>query len=259
LCSLLFCFRLLPAATLNGHPANDCPPAQIDEQVRVSYVYDGDTVKLDDGRRVRFIGINAPETGHHDMPGQPLAEAARTSLQKMLETGANVLFLQYGKEPEDHYGRLLAHAFLDNGEDVAVLLLRQGHATALVVPPNSGRADCYRQIEREARIAGRGLWRLANYQTQDAGTLDPDTRGFRIVQGRVESMQWTRHQLRIELQGGLVARISSSDLGNFAAGYLESLAGRRVELRGWVKPGQGGPSIRVRHPAALSLAGESHE
>ena len=86
--------------------------------------------------------------------------------------------------------------------------------------------------------------------------LPRDTRGFRIVQGRVESIQRTRHQLRVELQGLVVARISSSDLGNFPAGYLETLPGRRVELRGWVKPEQKWLGIRVRHPAALSLAGE---
>ena len=86
--------------------------------------------------------------------------------------------------------------------------------------------------------------------------LPRDTRGFRIVQGVVESIQRTRHQLRVELQGLVVARISNSDVGNFPADYLETLPGRRVELRGWVKPEREWLGIRVRHPAALSLAGE---
>jgi endonuclease YncB( thermonuclease family) len=224
--------------------------------VQVSYVYDGDTVKLSDGRRVRFIGINTPEMGHHDTLTQPFAETARSSLQAALKAGGDRLSLQYGEERRDHYGRLLAHVYLENGENVAALLLHQGHATALVVPPNTGKADCYAQIEREARSAGRGLWQLAAYQPHDAETLPRDTRGFRIVQGRVESIQQTRHQLRVELQGLVVAQISSSDLGNFAAGYLETLVGRRVELRGWVKPEREGLAVRVRHPAALCLAGE---
>ena len=194
--------------------------------------------------------------GHHDILTQPYAEAARTSLQEALKTAGDTLSLQYGEERQDHYGRLLAHAFLANGENVAALLLRQGHATALVVPPNTGKAECYAQIEREARSAGRGLWQHATYQPQDAGALPRDSRGFRIVQGRVENIQRTRHQTRVELQGLVVARISNSDLGNFAAGYLETLVGRRVELRGWVKPEREWLGIRVRHPAALSLAGE---
>jgi len=256
LCFLLSAARLPPAAAGSQFPPQACLPARIDEQVQVSYVYDGDTVKLSDGRRIRFIGINTPEMGHHDTVTQPYAEAARNSLQDALKTRGDMLSLEYGKERHDHYGRLLAHAFLENGENVAALLLRQGHATTLVVPPNTGKADCYAQIESEARDAGRGLWQHATYQPQEAVTLPRDTRGFRIVQGRVESIQRTRHQLRIELQGRVVARISNSDLGNFPADYLETLPGRRVELRGWVKPEREWLGIRVRHPAALSLAGE---
>jgi endonuclease YncB( thermonuclease family) len=256
LCPLLFASWILPAAAGSRPLPHDCQPARIDEQVQVSYVYDGDTVKLGDGRRIRFIGINTPEMGHHDTLTQPYAEAARKSLQEALKTGGDMLSLQYGEERQDHYGRLLAHAFLDNGENVAALLLRQGHATTLVVPPNTGKAECYAQIEREARSAGRGLWQHTTYQPQDSGTLPRDSRGFRIVQGRVENIQRTRQQTRVELQGLVVARISNSDLGNFAAGYLESLAGRRVELQGWVKPEREWLVIRVRHPAALSLAGE---
>jgi len=167
-----------------------------------------------------------------------------------------MLSLQFGKERQDHYGRLLAHAFLGSGENVAVLMLQQGYATTLVVPPNTAAADCYQQIEREARSAGRGLWQLAAYQAQEAETLPRDTRGFRIVQGRVASIQRARYQLTVALEGILAARISIKDLGNFDPDFLENLAGRRVELRGWVKPGPDGIGVRVRHPAALSLAGE---
>lgn len=254
--TLLFAALLLPAAAESRTLPHDCQPARVDEQVQVSYVYDGDTVKLSDGRRVRFIGINTPEMGHHDSLTQPLAEAARASLQDALNAEGGTLSLQYGKERRDHYGRLLAHAFLGSGKNVAVLMLQQGHATTLVVPPNTTAAECYRQVERAARSAGRGIWQLASYQTQAADRLPPDTSGYRIVQGKVESIQRTRYHLRVALEGMLEARISNEDLGNFEPDYLDNLAGRRVELRGWVKPDRDGLGIRVRHPAALSLAGE---
>lgn len=254
--SLLLAALLLPAAAYSRALHHDCEPARIDERVQVSYVYDGDTVKLSDGRRVRFIGINTPEMGHHDTLTQPYAEAARASLQGALQTEGDTLSLQYGKERQDHYGRLLAHAFLGSGMNVAVLMLQQGHATTLVVPPNTAAADCYRQIEREARSAGRGLWQLAAYQAQAADTLPRDSRGFRIVQGKVESIQRSRYQTRVTLEGILEARISNKDLGNFEPDYLDNLAGHRVELRGWVKPDREGLGIRVRHPAALSPVGE---
>ncbi len=255
-CPLLLASWFLPASAGSQPLPHDCQPARIDERVQVSYVYDGDTVKLSDGRRIRFIGINTPEIGHHNILTQPYAEAARTSLLEALNANGDMLYLQFGEERQDHYGRLLAHAFLDNGENLAALLLRQGLATTLVVPPNTGKADCYLRIEHEARSAGRGLWQLSTYQTQDARTLPGNTRGFRIIQGQVKRIQQTRHQLLVELQGMVVARISNKDLDNFAAGYLENLAGHRVELRGWVKPEQEGLGMRIRHPAALSLAGE---
>ena len=257
LCILLFASLLLPASFASHTLLQGCLPARTDEQVQVKYVYDGDTVKLSDGRRVRFIGINTPEMGHHDTLTQPYAEAARKSLQEALETGGNMLSLQYGKERQDHYGRLLAHAYLSNGENVAILLLRQGHATTLVVPPNTAAADCYQNIEHEARSARRGLWQLKAYQTQDADSLPADTRGFRIVRGQVTGLHRFRHQVRIALEGMLAARISNTDLANFEPDYLEKLVGHTVELRGWIKPESDGLGIRVRHPAALTLVGES--
>jgi len=252
-CCLLLASQFLPAR-VERHPLpQGCQPARIDERVQVSYVYDGDTVKLSDGRRVRFIGINAPEIGHHETLTQPYAEAARTSLQEALEAGRDILSLQYGSERKDHYGRLLAHAYLNNGESVAALLLRRGQATTLVIPPNTTAADCYQQIENEARSAGRGLWQLAAYQPQDADSLPDDTHGYRIVRGRVAGMRRTRHQVRVALEGTLVARISINDLANFEPDYLEKLVTRTVEVRGWIKPENNGLGIRIRHPASLTL------
>jgi micrococcal nuclease len=254
---LLFASLLLPASSACHTQPKGCPPARIDEQVEVSYVYDGDTVKLSDGRRVRFIGINTPEMGHHNTLTQPYAEVARKSLQEALETSGNMLSLQYGRERQDHYGRLLAHAYLSDGENVAILLLHRGYATTLVVPPNTTAAECYQNIEHAARSAGRGLWQLEAYQTQDADSLPAVTRGFRIVRGKVTGIRRSRHQVRIALKGMLAARISNTDLANFEPNYLEKLVDHTVELRGWIKPERGGLGIRIHHPAALALVDAS--
>jgi len=255
-CTLLFAHRFLPAAATDPSLLQGCPPGHIDERVKVSYVYDGDTVKLSDGRRVRFIGINAPEMSHHASRAQPYAEAARSSLLEVLETNGDMLSLQYGAEHKDHYGRLLAHAYVGDEKNVAVRLLKQGHATTLVVPPNTSAADCYRQVEFEARSAGRGIWQLAAYQARAAGSLRGETRGFHIVRGRITGIARTKHQVRIVLEGLLVARISKNDLANFEPGYLEKLVGHTVELRGWIRPENDALGIRIRHPAALLPVGK---
>jgi micrococcal nuclease len=238
---------------LTGSPrpagAAACQATKSGERVQVIYVYDGDTVKLDDGRRLRLIGINTPELGDRDQPTQPLAEAARSALQRLLETNNRTLLLQYGKQDHDHYGRLLAHAFLESGDNVAVRLLQQGLATTIVIPPNSWGAHCYQLIENEARLDRRGLWALPGYQPQAARTLPLDTRGFRIVQGQVSEIRNSRYTVWVDIEGPLVLQISKKDLSNFDS--LEALVGQQVEVRGWIRQDDNELRMKVQHPSAL--------
>jgi endonuclease YncB( thermonuclease family) len=219
----------------------------------VTYVYDGDTVKLANGRKLRFIGINTPEIGRHGKANQALASRARSFLDDLLNAHNRILTLQSGTEEHDHYGRLLAHAFLDNGSNVAVQLLDAGLATTLVVPPDTWAVDCYQQHENSARAARRGLWSLPAYQPQDSSTLQRDTKGFHIVHGRVTAIRRTRYTVWLDLDGLLTARVSISDLSNFRPGYLDNLEGEYVELRGWIKTSREGLKVNVRHPAALRM------
>ncbi len=54
------------------------PAVQAAEMVSVKWVDDGDTILLADGRRVRYIGINAPEVAHPEkgQAAEPFGEAA---------------------------------------------------------------------------------------------------------------------------------------------------------------------------------------
>lgn len=241
-------------------PATDagCPATHIDERVRVAYVYDGDTVKLADGRRVRLIGINTPEMARGDETGEPLAGTARAYLQDMLDRGDHVLQLQYGAEREDHYGRLLAHGYLENGDNIGARLLQQGLATALVVPPNTRAMDCYRQLEDDARHGRRGVWALPQYQALAASALPAGTRGFRIVQGRITTVRTGSRSTWLDIGDALRLHIRDADLANFTPGYLAGLAGQNVEVRGWIKSGRDGLRMNVRHPAALLAITPAH-
>ena len=233
--------------------ATDCPARQTSERVEVDYVYDGDTVRLADGRRLRFIGIDTPEIGHHGQASQPLATRARSFLDDLLDSHNHLLNLQLGREDHDHYGRLLAHAFLEDGNNVAVRLLDQGLATTLVVPPNTWSFECYQQHENNARVSGRGLWSLPSYQPQDSASLQRSIAGFRIVRGRVTGVRHTRQSVWLDLTGPLTVHVVRKDLANFTPGYLDKLTDQTVEVRGWIKAGHDGLRINVRHPAALRL------
>jgi micrococcal nuclease len=256
-----FAFWLLLLAVILARQtmAAACPADHTGERVHVAYIYDGDTVKLQDGRRVRLIGINTAELEHNGNPRQPLALAARSSLTSMLEANNSTLLLQYGNQQHDHYGRVLAHAFLENGENVAARLLRQGLATTLVVPPNTWGVDCYQELENAARAKGSGLWALDNYQSQDVHSLPPNTRGFRIINGRVTSIHRSRHNIWLDLGNVLTVQVPMKQLANFGAFNFDTLTDQIIEVRGWIRQKQNKPRLTVQHPAALVIISASQQ
>ena len=119
------------------------------ETAQVAFVIDGDTIELDDGRRVRYIGINTPETG------QPYAAEAK-AFNEALVAGQEV-WLETDAQEGDQHGRLLAYVWVGD-TFVNLELVRQGYANAYTVPPNVRYAGAFVQAEQEAREAERGLW-----------------------------------------------------------------------------------------------------
>ncbi|MDO9371209.1 MAG: thermonuclease family protein [Gammaproteobacteria bacterium] len=247
---LLIALALLAAAPAGGD--THCPADRTDERIRVDFVYDGDTIRLDDGRSVRLIGLDTPEIGHDGAPTQPFAEQARTALEKLLIDHPYVR-LRYDAERQDRYRRTLAHVYLDDGRSVAALLIEQGLATTLVVPPDLWNIDCYRAAEQRAQTGRRGIWTLPAYQPVTSTALATGAQGFHLVRGRVTRVGGSRKSVRLTLEGGVSLRIERDDLHYFST-PPEQLHGRTVIVRGWPHPGaEGAPVIRIRHPAALEV------
>lgn len=240
------------AGGLAGASQALCPASRFDDRGRVRHVYDGDTLELSDGRRVRLLGIDTPELGHDDRPPEPFAEFARTFLESLAPPGTR-LSLRFDSERHDRYGRVLAHVFLAAGTNVQAQLLAAGLATTLVVPPNEWNHSCYDALERAAREDNLGIWRLDRYRPVAAERLSADTRGFRIVTGNVERIGEGRKNLWLNLAPKTAVRIPREDLIRFEALPLRSLLGRRVEVRGFVDRRRGELRITVRHPAALRV------
>jgi len=112
-------------------------------------VVDGDTVVLDDGRKVRYVGINTPERG------RPFYKEATEANRRLVE--GKTVILQTDTVPVDQYGRLLAYVWVG---DVFVNyeIVWQGYANMYTLPPNVKYEKEIRQAERDARENGRGLW-----------------------------------------------------------------------------------------------------
>ncbi|MCI0709211.1 MAG: lamin tail domain-containing protein [Chloroflexi bacterium] len=123
-------------------------PANL-EEARVRSVADGDTLTLEDGRRVRLIGINAPETG------QFLYEEAGDFLRGRVDN--KTIYLEFDEEPLDQFDRLLAYVWLDDSL-VNIELLLSGYAASYFVPPNMRYINEFDQAERAAMSEGIGLW-----------------------------------------------------------------------------------------------------
>ena len=139
----------LPVSTPT--PAQSRGPSQPGnlETATVAKVVDGDTIELTDGRRVRYIGINTPE---RDQPYYE--EAAETNRQLVEGRGVQ---LEFDVETFDQYGRTLAYVW-SNGVMANWEIVNRGFANAFTVPPNVRYEGQFREAERDAREAERGLW-----------------------------------------------------------------------------------------------------
>jgi len=230
--------------------AGDCPADRPGERVAVAEVFDGDTVRLRDGRKVRFIGIDTPELGRDGRPSQPMADAARAEVVRLLAGGLEIE-LRPGAERHDRYGRMLAHVFLPDGRNVTAHLLERGLGTALTVPPNLWQLACYRRAEARAQAAARGIWALDAYRQRASESLGRNDTGFHIVTGRVERVGESASAIWLNLTGRLALRIPRQDLPHFPQ-HPRLFQGRSVVARGWLHYHGGELRMTVRHPAALT-------
>ena len=122
------------------------------DTARVIQVIDGDTITIEGGYRVRYIGIDTPEI-HPDL--EAFGIAAWQANRKLVE-GKNI-HLEKDVSETDKYGRLLRYVWIDDTL-VNAELVRQGLARAKAYPPDIRYQDYLEQMEAEAREAGRGMW-----------------------------------------------------------------------------------------------------
>lgn len=139
---------------------NEEPLTLEGERVLVTKVIDGDTVELENGTRVRLIGIDTPETKDPRRSVQCFGKEASNETKKLLE--GKVVILQKDVSETDKYNRLLRYIFLplDNGQILFVndYLVREGFALVLTYPPDVKYNEQFREAERQARENNKGLW-----------------------------------------------------------------------------------------------------
>jgi micrococcal nuclease len=134
------------------------PHATPPQTARVVQIIDGDTIDVEIGgqrERVRYIGINTPETKHPTRGVEPYGPEAAEANTRLV--AGETVRLELDVERRDRYGRLLAYVHVG---DVMVNaeLVRQGYAQVATFPPNVKYQELFLRLQREAREAKRGLW-----------------------------------------------------------------------------------------------------
>lgn len=123
---------------------------------RVKSVYDGDTILLNLGERVRYLGIDAPEIGHKGGKSEFMAMASKDyNLHLVVEKRVR---LEFDREERDAYDRLLAYVFLENGDMINALMVRQGLAWVMARRPNLKHFSLLLNAQRSAIEEGLGIW-----------------------------------------------------------------------------------------------------
>jgi len=166
----------LSASTVSGALPAICasPPAPASLlEGSVARVVDGDTLHVRFAsrprERVRLLGIDAPEVYEsekltHDVRVSGRSKEEIQALGRLASAFArehltdSPVGLELDVQTRDQYGRLLAYVWLSGGRMFNLVILREGYAQVLTVPPNVKYVDLLLACQREAREERRGLW-----------------------------------------------------------------------------------------------------
>jgi micrococcal nuclease len=127
-------------------------------QARVMRVIDGDTIEVSMGSKlykVRYIGIDAPETKHPEEPVEWMGQEAAARNGELVR--GKVVELEKDVSETDQYSRLLRYVWVGDLM-VNAELVRLGYATVSTYPPDVKYKGLFLRLQEEARKAGLGLW-----------------------------------------------------------------------------------------------------
>ena len=110
---------------LSRYNDTDC---HVEESGVCTKVVDGDTIYLDNGEKIRFVGVNTPERG---VEGYITSKNFVQKLCLNKKVGIDV----DDSKHSDRYGRTLGVVIVD-GKNVNEMLLKEGLAEIMYIPPS---------------------------------------------------------------------------------------------------------------------------
>jgi micrococcal nuclease len=151
-----------------------------ESKIKVVKVIDGDTIELENGQKVRYIGIDTPELVHPSKPVECFAKEAQEK-NKELVLGKEV-WLEKDISETDKYGRLLRYVWVN---DVLVneVLVQEGYAQVSTYPPDVKYQERFLEAQRKAREENKGLWNSCRYFGQKV--LSSQTEKGCLIKGNI--------------------------------------------------------------------------
>jgi micrococcal nuclease len=134
-----------------------------EQEFLVTKVIDGDTVMLENGNTVHYLGVDAPRARSKEGGSEFFArEAFRQNKRLVL---LKKVRLEFDVEKKDRNGNLLAYVYVKNlfvnGE-----MIRLGFARCAVVSPNVRYKDLFQRYEKEASARCAGLWQEGKKESE---------------------------------------------------------------------------------------------
>ena len=218
-----------------------------EREITVLRVLDGDTIDLEDGIRVRLLGLDTPEKGEY------LADVSRDWLTGMIgRKGVNLSKC----DEKDRFGRTLA-IVMREGININLELLAQGLAVPMLIPP-CGRSISIQVLEMAARAlkGKKGLYASDEYTVIDHAKAGEYIGKKVVVAGMIRDIHKSEKAVQlnfgVDWRTDFTAVIFRDSLERFGSLDLDldKFKGRFVFVMGRVKE-YNGPEIIVRWPTQI--------
>ncbi len=246
----IFLFSL--AYPLPGHSGDKSSSGQ---KAVVTYIYDGDTFRIrfpEGERRVRLLGVDAPEIGDPSEENDLWAHLARKYAQFFLLRKA--VTLSYEAEKQDSYGRLLAYVWLEGKVLFNEQLLEQGLADFFPLASlHPDMRERLQQAEEKAKHEKRGKW-------QPGWPTPIEDNKAKNYYGEFQAINLICRQVKVERSYTLILS-RRSNFQAFIPGERRSsfsvlnliIPGVKLTVFGLVEDYRGRPQVVLFSPAQIKI------
>jgi len=221
-------------------------------------IVDGDTLKLQDGREVRLVGLQAPKLplGRRGFHPWPLARESKQALSRL--TLRKRVTLHFGGRRKDRHGRVLAHLAGTAGNWIQGTMLSLGMARVYSFRDNRMAVRSMLDLEKQARRQRLGIWRHPYYRIRRDTDAGSDIGSFQLVAGRVRAVATVRGTTYLNFgadwRQDFTVTVRNRFRRHFDAAGLSpaTLEGRKIRVRGWLDS-RNGPMIEATHPEQIEV------